>query len=141
MANLGGGGRTGNGGKNGANPKSSPEQKKGALEISKERAVQVAICNLFPMVSPQIIANLVSIYKIDLIKAKHSVDGMNGLKKYLHDHCKVWLKVNTQNFTGHVPASWGKIQLVESGKITRAPKGKKNESRKPRSKRPAPLSH
>jgi hypothetical protein len=140
MANLGGGGRTGNGGSNGANSKRSIDQRKSALEISKERAVQVAICNLFPMVPPQIIANLVSIHKYDLIKAKHSVDGINGLKRYLHDHCRAWLKLNTQNFTGHVPASWGKIQLVESGKITRASK-EKNDPRKSRSKRPTPLSH
>lgn len=125
MANLGNGGRTGNGGSNGLSPKSTAEQKIAKLGATKVRALQRELGILFPFISPITLSEFSRIYGSDLIKAMSSVDSTKGLKKYIHDHCKVWLKQNTIGVTGHVPASWGRLELVQSGKFSHHPKTKR----------------
>lgn len=122
MANLGKGGRTGNGGSNGLAPKSTAKQRLAKLNATQVSALQRELEILFPLIPTITLSEFSRIYGSDLIKAMNSVDSIKGLKKYIHDHCKVWLKQNTSGFTGHVPASWGRLELVQSGKFLRAPK-------------------
>jgi len=119
MANLGNGGRTGNGGSSGSSQKSSPALKKAQLNATQARAIQRELQILFPRLSSVTLSELSDIYGADCIKAINSVDSTNGLKRYIHDHCKDWLKQHTEGFTGHVRASWGRIPLASSGKFTR----------------------
>lgn len=124
MANLGNGGRTGNGGSNGLSSKSTPEQKLSKLNATQVRALQRELGILFPLLSPLILSEFSRVYGLEFIKVMNSVDSTTGLKRYIHDHCKVWLKQNTAGFSGHVPASWGRLELTQSGKFLRAPKTK-----------------
>ena len=119
MANLGNGGRTGNGGSSGSSQKSSPALKKAQLNATQARAIQREVQILFPRLSSVTLSELSGIYGADFIRAINSLDSTNGLKRYIHDHCKDWLKQHTEGFTGHVPASWGRIPLASSGKFTR----------------------
>ena len=119
MANLGNGGRTGNGGSTGLSQKNSSALKKAQLNATQERAIHEVLGRLFPLLSPVTRSELSRVYGTEFIKSLNSVDSINGLKKYIHDHCKDWLKQHTEGFTGHVPASWGRIQLSGSGKFTR----------------------
>ena len=119
MANLGNGGRTANGGSTGSSQKSSPVLKKAQLNATQARAIQRELQILFPLLSSVTLSELSSAYGTDFLKALNSVDSTKGLKKYIHDHCKEWLKQHTEGFTGHVPASWGRIPLTGSGKFTR----------------------
>ena len=119
MANLGNGARTANGRSTGLTQKSSPALKRANLSSTQERAVLVVLGRLFPLLSGVTLSELSDIYGADFIKALNSVDSTNGLKRYIHDHCKDWLKQHTEGFTGHVPASWGRIPLASSGKFTR----------------------
>ena len=122
MANLGNGGRTGNGGSNGLSSKSTPEQKLSKLNATQAKALQRELEILFPLLSPLTLSEFSRVYGSEFIKIINSIDSTNGLKRYIHDHCKAWLKQNTSGFSGHVPASWGRLELIQSGKFLRAPK-------------------
>ena len=119
MANLGHGARTANGHSTGLSQKSSPALKRSKLSATQERAVFVVLGRLFPLLSNITLSEFSSIYGADFIKTLNSVDSTNGLKRFIHDYCKDWLKKHTEGFTGHVPASWGRIPLTRSGKFTR----------------------
>ena len=120
MANLGNGGRTGNGRSNGLTQKSSLAIKGANLSATQERAVLVVLTRLFPLLSSVTLSELSRIYGADFLRALNSVDSINGLKNYIHNHCKDWLKQHTEGFTGHVPASWGRLQLTGSRKFIRS---------------------
>lgn len=122
MASLGNGGRTGNGRSSGLCQKSSPALKRAQLSVTQERAVHRELEILFPRIPSILIGEFSRVFGSDFIRALNSVDSTSGLKKYIHDHCREWLSQHTENFTGHVPASWGRIDLVQTGKFTRAPK-------------------
>lgn len=125
MANLGNGAKTANGQPSSLTLKSSPASKRAKLSATQERAVLVVLSRLFPQISSVTLSELSRIYGADFIRAINSVDSINGLKRYIHDHCKNWLKQHTEGFIGHVPASWGRIPLTASGKFTRADKSTK----------------
>ncbi len=81
---------------------------------------------LFPRVSVLDISKFLAIFMPGCIQAFDSVDGLNGLKRFLHDNvaCKCWLKENV-GLNGHIPGSWGRITLVGTGKVQIGPKMKK----------------
>lgn len=120
MASLGNGGRTGNGGSTGLSQKSSKSLKRVKLSTTQERAVLIVLGRLFPLLPTITLSELANIYGADFMRALNSVDSTNGLKKFLHDHCKDWLKQHSEGVRGHVPASWGRIKLVQTGKFRRA---------------------
>lgn len=125
MGDLGNGAKTANGRPSSLTQKSSPAFKKAQLSVTHERKVQRELGMLFPRLSPVLLGQLSRIYGADFLKALDSPDSSNALKKYIHDHCKNWLKQHTEGFTGHIPASWGRIPLTASGKFTRADKSTK----------------
>jgi hypothetical protein len=120
MADLGNGAKTANGRPSSLTEKSSPAFKKAQLSVTHERKVQRELEVLFPRLSPVLLGELSRIYSSDFLKALDSPDSTNALKKYIYSHCKDWLKQNCDKYFGHVPESWGRIQLTSSGKFTKA---------------------
>jgi hypothetical protein len=119
MADLGNGAKTANGRPSSLTEKSSPAFKKAQLSVTHERKVQRELGILFPRLSPVLLGQLSRIYGSDFLKALDSPDSTNALKKYIHGHCKDWLKQNCDKYFGHVPEQWGRIQLTQSGRLRR----------------------
>ena len=119
MGDLGNGAKTANGRPSSLTEKSSPAFKKAKLSVTHERKVQRELEVLFPRLSPVLLGELSRIYSSDFLKALDSPDSTNALKKYIYSHCKDWLKQNCDKYFGHVPESWGRIQLSQSGRFMR----------------------
>ena len=119
MGDLGNGAKTANGRPSSLTQKSSPAFKKAQLSVTHERKVQRELGILFPRLSPVLLGQLSRIYGSDFLKALDSPDSTNALKKYIHSHCKDWLKQNCDKYFGHVPESWGCIELIQSGRLRR----------------------
>ncbi len=118
MSKTGNGGRRAYGGNGALGMVLAPDQKKIIALHIKQKKIQREMEILFPRVSIVDIGKFLTIFMPGCVQAFDSVNGLNGLKRYLHDNnaCKLWLKENV-GLNGHVPGSWGRISLVGEGKF------------------------
>lgn len=126
MGKLRNGCKRANGGNGALRDPPTPDQKKVIASNLKQKIIQREMEILFPRVSVLDIGKFLEIFMPGCIQAFDSVNGLNGLKRFLHDNiaCKFWLKENV-GLNGHIPGSWGRITLAGTGKMQIGPKMKK----------------
>jgi hypothetical protein len=130
MGTIVNGGKRAYGGNGALRDQFTPEQKKTIANKNQQIKIKSELEKLFPRIKVLDISNFLTNFMPGCLRACNSVDGLNGLKKFLYDNesCKNWLKENV-GLNGHIPGSWGRIALVGTGKVQIGPKIK-NASRK-----------
>ena len=96
----------------------TPDQKKSIANKNQQIKIKSELEKLFPRMKVVDVSNFLTKFMPGCLRAFNSIDGLNGLKKFLHDNesCKNWLKENV-GLNGHIPVSWGRIALVGTGKV------------------------
>ncbi len=125
MGTIGNGGKRANSCNGALCDRFTPEQRDAEAISIQRKKIQRELEILFPRVKVLVISNFLTNFMPGCLRAFNSIDGLNGLKKFLHDNesCKNWLKENA-GLNGHIPGSWGRIALVGTGKIQIGPKNK-----------------
>jgi hypothetical protein len=103
--------------------RSTPDQKKAIALKNQQIKIKSEIEKLFPRMKVLDVSKFLTKFMPGCLQAFNSVDGLNGLKKFLYNNesCKNWLKENV-GLNGHIPGSWGRIALVGTGKVQIGPK-------------------